>query len=332
MRAGIFSTIQTPPDERQFGPIRLLDRIVAAERAGFESVWLAERHFTPYGVIGNPVVFGAAVAARTSRIQIGFAALILALHHPVQLAEELVMLDTLSGGRVIIGVGSGKSQREYDGLGVDIEQRAARFDESVQLIRRVWQGDPFDHDGPLFPVRFPGLTMRPVQPTPRIVRAVVNDASIVRSAIERIPVLLGRFPVDTMARNLRLYCDTLQQTGASDDEIAALLRESGTLRHVVVAETDTEAEATAREGLTRYIENAKAVNEPHDFAPFYASAVVAGAPSTVSEQLASIAALGLGRILCWFDFGGLPFDVADHSVALFGQRVLPLLDRSPARV
>jgi alkanesulfonate monooxygenase SsuD/methylene tetrahydromethanopterin reductase-like flavin-dependent oxidoreductase (luciferase family) len=333
MRAGLFSTMQVPTGRPEIGPARLLDRIVAAEAAGFESVWLAERHFTGYGVIGNPVVFAAAVAARTSRVKIGFAALILALHNPFELAEQLVMLDNLSNGRIIAGFGTGKSKKEYGGLGIDVEQRHARFDEGLEIVQRVWQGDPFDHDGPQFSGSFPGLLLRPVQqPHPPLIRAIVHDESIVASAKMGIPILLGRFYVEQLSANLDLYTRTLRECGASEDRIRWLLSQSGVLRHVVVGETDAEADDLATRCTYGYIDRANEVFEPHEFDEFYPKAIIAGAPETVLRKIEPLAALGLGRVLCWLDFGGMDPDVADRNVARFAAEVLPNLERLPVAV
>ncbi|MFN8533367.1 MAG: LLM class flavin-dependent oxidoreductase [Dehalococcoidia bacterium] len=325
MDAAIFSTMQVPTSRPEVGPLRLLERIVRAEALGFESAWLAERHFTGYGVIGNPVVFAAAVAARTSRIKIGFAALILALHNPYELGEQLIMLDHLSGGRLIAGFGTGRSMKEFGGLGIDVEQRHRRFDEGLEVIRAVWAGEPFERDG-LFAGSFPGSLLRPLQqPHPPIVRAIVHEDSLVASARLGIPILVGRFPVETQVANLAIYTDTLHACGADEAQIRTLIGRSGILRHVVVAESDAEAEAIASEALYGYIDRANEVFEPHDFAEFYPKAVIAGAPDSVIEQIRPLAELGFGRLLCWFDFGGMDPDAADRNLERFGTDVLPHL-------
>lgn len=328
VHAGIFSTMQCPPGQENDTPGRFLRRIQRAEALGFDSVWLAERHFTGYGAIGNPLVFAGAVAAATSTIKIGFAAIILALHNPYQLAEELAMLDSLSGGRVLVGVGTGRSQKEYEGLGLIAERdtRRARFDEILSLLYRVWEGQPFSHPGPFYPGEFPGMRLRPVQkPHPTVVRAIVHDESIVDSARAGIPILLGRFHPEVLRRNLDLYENTMRDAGRTEEEISALVATSGSLRHIVVAETDEEAEEIARTGLLSYIDRANEVFEPHDYEEFRAAACIAGSPETVIREIGKVRAVGVGRILCWFDFGGLDPDLADRSLEMFGKHVLPVL-------
>jgi len=323
MRACLFNTIQSQRGREAESVRRFLRRIERADAAGFEAVFLGERHFTGYGVIANPTVFAAAVAARTEQIKIGFAALILALHNPYQLAEELVMLDILSKGRVIVGVGTGNSVVEYPALGIDREQRRERFYEALAVMDRVWQGEHFVHDGPIFPATFPGLRMRPIQQPIPLARAASSPDSLTFAAQRRIPLLNGRFIPPTIARNVGIYQGALRDSGASEDEVARLMEQCGVLRYVVVAKTDEEAHRIARSALAGYIERANEVVEPHDLDAWYPEAVTAGNPESVLHQLRNYAAIG--RLMCWFDFGDIDPETADESFELFIREVQPHL-------
>lgn len=325
MRVGLFSTMQMPSG-RPDTPLRFIDRAVLAEQLGFESVWLAERHFTGYGIIGNPVVVAAAIAMRTTALRIGFAALILGQHNPWQLAEELTMLDRLSNGRIIVGMGSGRSMVEFGALGLSREDMQTRFNEIVQIMLKVWEGAPFDHAEGYYPGVFPGSEFVPVQrPHPALVRAIVHDDSVVAAAKLGVPILFGRFEPSALKRQLDIYTDTLAGDGKDNATIAALLAESGLLRHVVVADTNQQAERIAKDGLASYVARAMEVHEPHDPDDFYRQAFVVGTPETVLERLAGERELGLGRLLCWTDFGGIDPAVADETVRRIGGEVRPLL-------
>ena len=323
MRACLFNTIQSQRGRESESVRRFLRRVEWADAAGFDAVFLGERHFTGYGVIGNPTVFASAVAARTERIKIGFAALILALHNPYRLADELVMLDTLSNGRLIIGVGTGNSIVEFGALGIDREQRRDRFYEALDVLDRVWKGDPFEHSGPIFPASFPGLTLRPIQQPIPLARAASSKESLTDAAQRRIPLLNGRFFPETIARNMGIYTGALRNSGASEADIARLTEQCGFLRYIVVARTDAEAHRIARQALAGYIERANEVFEPHDLDAWYPEAVTAGTPESVLEQLRSFAPIG--RLLGWFDFGDIDPDTADASLNLFIREVLPHL-------
>lgn len=324
MRLGLFSTIQSRSGDEAGAVRRYLRHIERAETGGFDSVWLAERHFTGYGAIGNPVVFAGAVAARTSRIRIGFAALILALHNPFQLAEELAMLDVLAEGRLLVGVGSGRAGVEARSLGLGFEHPGALFDEALTLLPRIWAGEPFEHAGPNFPASFPGSRLRPVQrPHPPLLRAIVHDDSAVAAAGARMPMLLGRFPQVTLRPSVELYGRTLVGEGASEGETEALLARSAALRHVVIAPTDAEAHRVAREAMAGYIERAHEVNEPHELDDFLERACVYGSARTVAERLLEVEELGLGTAIAWADFGGIEPAHADRTLEALIAEVLP---------
>ncbi len=326
MRLGLFSTIQSRPGEEAEALRRYLRHARRADAGDFESVWLAERHFTSYGTIGNPVVLASAVAERTSRIRIGFAALILALHNPFQLAEELAVLDVLSGGRLLVGVGSGRAGVEARALGLAFEDPHELFDEAVALLPRIWSGEAFDHPGPRFPASFPGARLRPQQqPHPPLLRAIVHDDSAVAAAKARMPMLLGRFPRARLAPTVDLYRRTLAAAGATETEIEALVARSAALRHVVVAPSDREAHAVAREAMAGYIARAHEVNEPHELDDFLERACVYGSAATVAERLTEVAELGLGTAIAWVDFGGIDPGRADHTLEALIEEVLPLV-------
>ena len=324
MRLGLFSTIQSRPGREAEALRRFLRHAARAEAGGFESVWLAERHFTAYGTIGNPVVLAGAVAERTSRIRIGFAALILALHNPFRLAGELAVLDVLSGGRLLVGVGSGRAGVEARALGLTFDDPHPLFDEAVSLLPRIWRGEAFDHAGPHFPGHFPGTRLRPEQrPHPPLLRAIVHDDSAVAAARARMPMLLGRFPRARLEPTVDLYRRTLADTSASEEEIRGLLQQSAALRHVVIAPGEQEAAAVAREAMSGYIDRAHEVNEPHELDDFLDRACVYGPAGAVAERLAEVAGLGLGTAIAWVDFGGIRPRHADRTLESLIAEVLP---------
>jgi len=118
-----------------------LDEIQLADELGFDSVWLAEHHFSKYGILGSPINFGMAIAERTSRITIGTAVLVLPLHHPLRLAEDIAALDVLSGGRVTIGVGRGYQPSEFAGMGVPLAESKERYQETLEILRLALERD-----------------------------------------------------------------------------------------------------------------------------------------------------------------------------------------------
>ena len=129
------------------------------ERLGFDSLWLSERVGGP---APDPLVALAVAAGRTRRLKLGTSVLVVPGRNPVLLAKELASLDRLSGGRLLPAVGLGAvDPHEQQAFGVDRRQRGSIFDEALPLIRRLWRGEPVDHDGEHFHLE--GVT---VQPTP----------------------------------------------------------------------------------------------------------------------------------------------------------------------
>ncbi|HVX22128.1 MAG TPA: LLM class flavin-dependent oxidoreductase [Acidimicrobiales bacterium] len=131
----------------------------ADDAGGCLSVLFSEHHGSPDGYLPAPLVMAAAVAARTRRVPLQVAALIATLRNPVQTAEELAVLDILSGGRLSVVLGVGYRPEEFDLFGVSMDDRAARIEEAVSVFRRAWAGEPVSAPGG----RGPG---RPVTPLP----------------------------------------------------------------------------------------------------------------------------------------------------------------------
>ena len=127
---------------------------ILAEELGFEAMWLGEHHFGPYGVgdLPNPILLGADLAARTSRIRIGQMANIAPWWHPIRLAEDLAMLDNMSGGRVEVGFGRGIWPYEGPQFHPNADPRRDRenrvlFQETVEIVREIWTNEYFSHQG-----------------------------------------------------------------------------------------------------------------------------------------------------------------------------------------
>ena len=101
-------------------------------------MWLGEHRFSRHGLLSGIFSFLGQVAARTSHVRIGAAVIVLPLHNPILVAEEVAMLDVLSGGRLNLGIGSGYQRQEFEGLGIDMEESRERFVEAVEVMTRAW--------------------------------------------------------------------------------------------------------------------------------------------------------------------------------------------------
>jgi probable F420-dependent oxidoreductase len=139
-----------------------------AERLGYDSVWVGDSITSKPRL--EPLTIMAALGARTSRVKIGTAVMLNALRHPVHLAHSLATIDNISGGRVILGVGAGRGNNqmfidEHTNVGVPIGERAARMEESINLMRALWTEEHVSSSGEHYPIHDVTLEPRPVQPS-----------------------------------------------------------------------------------------------------------------------------------------------------------------------
>ncbi len=132
-----------------------------AERLGFDSVWTSEHHFVDDGYLPSLLPMNAAIAARTERVRVGTGLLLAPLHDPIRIAEDAAVVDLLSGGRLILGVGIGWREEEFEGLGVPLAERAPRLEEAVAEYRAAWRGDPVGER-----IGRPNVPVRPVPARP----------------------------------------------------------------------------------------------------------------------------------------------------------------------
>jgi alkanesulfonate monooxygenase SsuD/methylene tetrahydromethanopterin reductase-like flavin-dependent oxidoreductase (luciferase family) len=291
MDLGIFQLLPRVPEHTAAEVIaESLWEIDFAERNGFESVWLAEHHLSGFGLVSSPSVFAAAIAARTTRMRIGYAVAVVPLHHPLRLAEEIAWLTHLSGARVVVGVGPGFSEYEFDGYGVPIDERHARMEEGFAIVRRALAGGEFSHEGTFWQI--PNVTLEPAPlAPPTFYRAVASADSARLAAREGTPILIGMKLPAVLAEILDAY--RAEGGDAADAYV---------LRRVCIAPTDAEALALM----------------PHDSV----AAGICGSSATARAQLDALAELGVRRVIAWFNFAEMPWDAVRRSMELV-QAVAP---------
>jgi alkanesulfonate monooxygenase SsuD/methylene tetrahydromethanopterin reductase-like flavin-dependent oxidoreductase (luciferase family) len=166
VRFGLWYDFRNPaqwrqPYDRLYGEV--LDQVAWAENNGFDDVWLSEHHFIDDGYLPSMLPAAAAIAARTKRIRIPLGVLLLPFHHPVRLAEDIAVVDAISGGRFELGVGVGYKVEEFEGFNVPFIERGSRTNESLQIIRSLLNGETLTFKGKFFEVNKVKLTPEPIQ-------------------------------------------------------------------------------------------------------------------------------------------------------------------------
>jgi natural product biosynthesis luciferase-like monooxygenase protein len=294
--------------------LRLAER---ADRLGFNSVKTVEHYFFDYGGHSpNPIVFLAAVAARTTRIRLITGAVIPAFSNPVKLAAELAMLDNLSNGRLDAGFGRAFIPKEFEVFGVDMEESRARFEEGIDIITRLWTEDRVSHDGRFHHLRDVHSQPRPVQtPRPPVwIATIASLESFVWAGQRGYNVMVVPYAgsMERVRDLVRAYREAWRAAGHSPggEQVQSSL-------HCYVAETRREAIEGARPRVERYIEVfSEAVSSwaHRPSSPQYASygkMVESIARTTVDSMLRDRQALI-----------GTPDDVVEqlrHHVELFGE-------------
>jgi probable F420-dependent oxidoreductase len=186
IRFGLWYDFRNPPQWRQ-SPDRLygeiLDQIAWAENNGFGDVWLSEHHFIDDGYLPSILPVAAAIAARTQRIRIASGVLLMPFHNPVRLAEEIAVVDVISGGRFELGVGVGFKLEEFESFGVSFKQRGARTNQSLEIIRRALAGETVSFNSEFFDFKNIKITPEPIQkPHPPIWLGGFTPAALRRAA------------------------------------------------------------------------------------------------------------------------------------------------------
>ncbi|WP_162602476.1 LLM class flavin-dependent oxidoreductase [Nocardioides daejeonensis] len=193
-----------------------LDEIQLADELGFDSVWLAEHHFSKYGILGSPLNFGMAVAERTKQITIGTAVLVIPLHNPLRLAEDIAALDVLSQGRVTIGVGRGYAPVEFAGFQVPLAESKARYRETLEIVRLALSQENFSYHGEFY--QYDSITTYPRPHTPggpKILQGTVSPENFTERGRIGDPIITSPnfTPLGLMKKNFDLYRSAMEENG-----------------------------------------------------------------------------------------------------------------------
>ena len=166
-----------------------IEDVALGEELGFHSAWLAEHHFTRYGIGSSVLVFASAIAARTSKIRLGTAVIVPPLHNPIRLAEDTATLDLISNGRLDAGFGRGASKSEFTPYGVDHGDTQASFQESINMIRGMWTTPEYTHEGQFYDVHSgePGAAARAATAPAHLHRRHAHSGDAGVRGEERLP-------------------------------------------------------------------------------------------------------------------------------------------------
>jgi alkanesulfonate monooxygenase SsuD/methylene tetrahydromethanopterin reductase-like flavin-dependent oxidoreductase (luciferase family) len=295
---------------------RAFDRIAIMDEGGYDAVWLAEHHFNTYSVCPSPHLMAMNVAGRTKNLRIGTAVSLAVFYNPLRLAEEVAMLDVLSGGRINWGAGRGFDATEFRAFKVPVEESAARFQEAVEIVQAAWANDRLTHHGQFWDYEDIEVLPKPVQsPLPTWVAATSPEA-LQRAASKGYTILMDPHAAhDEIRQKRESYRQLLEQNGFS---IAG--REIPMARLIAIAPTDEQARTVAYEGARWTVGSyAKGMNTRVDPVERYVNEVmVHGSPQTVTDKLLRLKEeLPMNYLLA--------APLSHESFVLFTEKVLPRL-------
>jgi alkanesulfonate monooxygenase SsuD/methylene tetrahydromethanopterin reductase-like flavin-dependent oxidoreductase (luciferase family) len=323
---------------------------VLAEELGYDALWPVEHHFSDYSFCPDNTVFLAHMAARTSQIKLGTGAVILPWNDPLRVAEKIALLDHLSGGRVLFGMGRGLARCEYAGFGIPMDESRDRFDESARMILDALETGVIEGTGRHFP-----QPKTPIRPGPgatfkgRTYCVAMSPDSVLAAAdLGARMVLFSQRPWEDQAASLAVYRERYAAThheeapspvvcdfvycgaDAAHAEEMAHRYIAGYLASVMEhyeLESDHFKQAKGYESYGDAVDMMRAVGL-EKLCAMYLGVNVWGTPDTIVERIdARRAVIGDHDLTCCFRFAGLPMQEAEASMRLFASDVLPRVSR-----
>lgn len=336
----LFPESRTP--DRDFAVIdESLREAELCDRLGYDALWLAEHHFDGGCAYVDPIAFGAAVAARTSRVKIGFAVAQMALHHPIRFAEQIALMDNISRGRMIAGVGRGTAFNFYEfrGYGIDPQEAHQRLLEAEEVLVGAWTTQDYRHQGQFWQVELPELRPQVYQkPHPPIVRACSGLESTLEMARLGRPFMMNIQTDEVTRQRLDAYREAMAEAGYDDAAIRRNVADSWVWRNIFVADTDAQAEAVAvpcfREMRAYLSGNRQRLNTAQEQELQAAATsgaardsveqgLIYGSPETVRQKLEELRDMEVGGLIIHFRLGPMSWEDTENSLRLFAQEVAP---------
>lgn len=327
------------------------EHIQYGEERGFSSAWLAEHHFSRYGLAPSQLMLATKIATQTKSIRLGTAVLVPPLHHPIQLAEEIAMFDQLSGGRLDIGFGRGSAAYEYGGYSVDQGESQARFQESIRIIEGLLTTPDFSYDGRFYQLRNVNLVPPPAQkPCPPIhIAATRTPATLEFVASTGYPIIVGVVLDLEDALDLCRRYVTMSAEAGRNVPIARI----PFFRYVYVAESEEEARRDVRSSMEWTLDMIQwrgsfrsggsevyqrlddfrrtRTTLPPSFEHVMERRAFFGTPDSVAARIREVQNEGVEFFGCTFAIGNLNQKKILRSMELFANEVMPRFEAVPSR-
>jgi alkanesulfonate monooxygenase SsuD/methylene tetrahydromethanopterin reductase-like flavin-dependent oxidoreductase (luciferase family) len=328
---------------------RYLDELEHAEELGFDGVCVNEHHQNAYGTMPAPNIMAACLVRRTSRMKIALLGNAIGLHgHPARVAEEVAMLDVISGGRIISGFVRGIGD-EYSSLNVDPTESRDRFNEAYELIMKAWSTpEPFQWNGRFWKYRYVNVWPQPIQKPPPIWAPGAGSPETYRWVARERYTWMSVFMPDAV---IKTWTDSYRKIAEEEFDYTLDPKQIASAMPVFVGETDKQAHEEARPHLEWLFKLGLKHKPEQFFPPGYISPgamrammrlklklpdevtyedmidegyVLVGSPETVREGIARYQeTLNLGVLVPLLQIGDMPHDRTLRNMELFATEVIP---------
>ena len=324
-----------------------------AEPLGFDSIWGVEHHFTDYTMCPDVLQFLSYMAGRTERVQLGSMVVVLPWHDPMRIAEQFSVLDHLSGGRAIIGVGRGLGRVEFEGFRLDMSESRTRFAESAKMLVDALEDGVAEFDGEL--IKQPKVDIRP-KPYKSFhgrtyAAAVSPESSLALAQLGLGILIIPQKPWSEVENELKAYRRIFQEVNGTpapppivvgftfchEDEDRAKEMASeyvGNYWDSIMDHYEFRSDhLKGTKGYDYYGKFTEKIEQygTQDVKDFFLDLQVWGTPDQCYDKIMSTRGrVGSDSFLAAFSFGAMPYDEVEKSMRLFAKEVLPRLKELPA--
>ena len=333
MRLSIFSVQDHYPAGAR-SVAQLYGEVIAqaelADRLGYDTFWVAEHHFHEYGVVPNPAVMLATLAQRTKRLRLGTAISILTFHNPLTVAENYAMVDVLSGGRLVYGVGSGYLPHEFAGYAIDPAEKRDRFDETLAAVKQLLSGQRTSYAGKYVNFTDVKLNVEPIQkPVPVFVAVLRKEVAyyIGKQGNNLLCVPYASVDkFDDIADIVSEFRRGRAESGVPADDSSLVVA-----LHTHVAQCDAAAREAAEAPFNLYVDTRLYAKKST-----YADAMqnglhLFGSAETVANKIVALKEMGVGHVMTLQNFGMLSQQHVHASMERLIKDVMPMVNSQSAK-
>ena len=353
MHVGMAAIFQNPDQARSDMDVWRDDLRLAlmAESLGFESLWGVEHHFTDYTMCPDVLQYLTFLAGATERVQLGSMVVVLPWHNPMRVAEQIAVLDHVSNGRFVLGLGHGLGRVEFDGFGVSMDSSRERFTESAEMILTGLERGYCEYDGKLVK-----QVRREIRPKPfksfrgrSYAAAVSPESGPVIAKLGLGMLIIPQKPWEMVTEELRNYNAVYQQVNGVPappsicagwvfcDEDAGRAEEKarqyiGGYWHTVLKHYELRGDHLAKtkgyESYARMQQIASAPGGADAMIDFFLGLQVWGTPERCYQTIVDTQKrVGSDRFVGVFSYAGMPAAESERNMRLFAHQVLPELNR-----